>query len=473
MAQGFFPRLCVLHTSRSFVGQIYVPAINYTLAAMCVLVVVFLKSSSSIGEAYGVTVLAVMLVTTLMMALLLLCVWRAPLVVVAAFFVVFAGIEGALWSATLVKVGEWVGGWGGVCLCSGERERGTATPPTTPPTTTPRSPAMAGSPSSSLPCGSRSRPSVWSARAPTRPRCAPPRSTHSSSPPPTPATPPPPPPPRRQPRYRRAPPPLARSVRPAASIPRVRGVALFYTDAPDGSAPPVLAHLLPRLPVLYELNILLHVRYVPLPDVAPSERLLARDSSVAGFFDVVARYGYMERPIHDAAFAAAVVDHVLDRLAVRLAGSAAADATLAAALVVAPSRADAGAVRAGVTASSPPLAQDHAAAADIVTQMRVLQHARDQHSVVYVVGMSDVRLDDDDSPARGGVRARARAACCWACPLPGCSSFFRTTLCRRTACRASRRCRWCCRLILMKLREKVEETEPAERVRGVAALAAP
>ena len=200
-------------------------------------------------------------------------------------------------------------------------------------------------------------------------------------------------------------PALARLVRPDASIPRARGVALFYTDAPDGSAPPVLAHLLPRLPVLYEVNVLLHVRFVPLPDVAPPDRLLARDTGVAGFFEVVARYGYAERPSHDAAFAAAVVDHVLARLAVRAAG----DGALAAALGVAPG-ADAGAVRAAVKAAPPrALGGDHAAVADALTQMRVLEHARDQASVVYVVGRSDVRLDEGGGvSARRGMRARAR-----------------------------------------------------------------
>lgn len=117
-----------------------------------------------------------------------------------------------------------------------------------------------------------------------------------------------------------------------------------------------------------QVNIFLTNRFVPLPDIAPGERLLARDAGVEGFFHVVARcakrrggarvrgraraaacatpptravrataphpcsYGYMERPVQDAAFAASVVDHVLGRLAARVAAAAAADEALRAGL---------------------------------------------------------------------------------------------------------------------------------------------
>lgn len=71
-------------------------------------------------------------------------------------------------------------------------------------------------------------------------------------------------------------------------IARARGVALFYSDTLE-SAPPVLAHLLTRMPVLFQVQIFLTNRFVPLPEVDPKERLLARDAGVEGFFHVVAR----------------------------------------------------------------------------------------------------------------------------------------------------------------------------------------
>lgn len=71
-------------------------------------------------------------------------------------------------------------------------------------------------------------------------------------------------------------------------IARARGVALFYSDTLD-SVPPVMAHLLARMPVLYQCSVFLTNRYVSLPEVQPAERLLAKDAGVEGFYHVVAR----------------------------------------------------------------------------------------------------------------------------------------------------------------------------------------
>jgi KUP system potassium uptake protein len=61
---GYFPRLKVLHTSSQISGQIYVPFINFILAAVSLAIVIVFQTSSSLAVAYGVAVTGAMIVTT-------------------------------------------------------------------------------------------------------------------------------------------------------------------------------------------------------------------------------------------------------------------------------------------------------------------------------------------------------------------------------------------------------------------------
>ncbi len=56
------------------------------------------------GGRAGVAVLADMLLTTHLMTLVLLTVWKKPLWVCALFYLAFAPIEATFWSSTLTKV---------------------------------------------------------------------------------------------------------------------------------------------------------------------------------------------------------------------------------------------------------------------------------------------------------------------------------------------------------------------------------
>lgn len=53
MALGCFPRLKVVHTSKRFMGQIYIPVLNWFLMIMCVVVVASFRSTNDIANAYG------------------------------------------------------------------------------------------------------------------------------------------------------------------------------------------------------------------------------------------------------------------------------------------------------------------------------------------------------------------------------------------------------------------------------------
>lgn len=53
LALGCFPRVKVIHTSKNFLGQIYIPDINWILLILCITVTAGFRIQSQIGNAYG------------------------------------------------------------------------------------------------------------------------------------------------------------------------------------------------------------------------------------------------------------------------------------------------------------------------------------------------------------------------------------------------------------------------------------
>lgn len=53
LALGCFPRVNVVHTSKKFLGQIYVPDMNWILMLLCIAVTAGFRNQSQIGNAYG------------------------------------------------------------------------------------------------------------------------------------------------------------------------------------------------------------------------------------------------------------------------------------------------------------------------------------------------------------------------------------------------------------------------------------
>ncbi|KAG6557644.1 hypothetical protein Mapa_000925 [Marchantia paleacea] len=106
---GCFPRVKVVHTSNHIHGQIYIPEMNWLLLILSLAVTVGFKDTTQIGNAYGIAVVTVMLVTTFLMSLVIVIVWRKHILVAAAFFLVFGSIELLYISASFIKVPQ--GGW--------------------------------------------------------------------------------------------------------------------------------------------------------------------------------------------------------------------------------------------------------------------------------------------------------------------------------------------------------------------------
>jgi KUP system potassium uptake protein len=75
---GFFPRVLVLHTSRSHKGQIYLPLLNWLLMLATVAVVLGFRQSDKLAAAFGLAVSTTMAITTILFAVLARSRWHWP-----------------------------------------------------------------------------------------------------------------------------------------------------------------------------------------------------------------------------------------------------------------------------------------------------------------------------------------------------------------------------------------------------------
>ncbi|KAK8939205.1 Potassium transporter 5 [Platanthera zijinensis] len=98
-----FPRVRVVHTSTKYHGQVYIPEINYALMIACVCVTGIFRSTTNIGNAYGIAVVCVMLITTALVALVMLMVWKTSILWISLFVIFIGGIEAVYLSAVLSK----------------------------------------------------------------------------------------------------------------------------------------------------------------------------------------------------------------------------------------------------------------------------------------------------------------------------------------------------------------------------------
>ncbi|KAG0165269.1 hypothetical protein DFQ30_008699 [Apophysomyces sp. BC1015] len=109
MTLSNFPQLTVVHTSKKFHGQIYIPTANWILMIGTVCVAAGFPNTTALGNAYGACVTMVTLITTILLSILSLVVWHWNPIFTIIFFLFFGIIDGAYLSATLMKVPE--GAW--------------------------------------------------------------------------------------------------------------------------------------------------------------------------------------------------------------------------------------------------------------------------------------------------------------------------------------------------------------------------
>jgi KUP system potassium uptake protein len=106
---GFLPRMKTEHTSERAAGQIYIPAVNWGLLSMVVLLVLGFRESTKLASAYGIAVSGTMIITTVMLAVLITQVWNWNRVLAGFTIGIFGLVDGSFFASNLAKIAD--GGW--------------------------------------------------------------------------------------------------------------------------------------------------------------------------------------------------------------------------------------------------------------------------------------------------------------------------------------------------------------------------
>ena len=107
---GLLPRLKVIHTSSTVIGQIYVPAVNLIIGLGSIFLVVNFKTSSALANAYSFAISATMLMTTLAFAYVAAEKFKWNKVALALIIPILILIDLSFFLATVTKIfkGAWV-----------------------------------------------------------------------------------------------------------------------------------------------------------------------------------------------------------------------------------------------------------------------------------------------------------------------------------------------------------------------------
>ena len=106
---GYMPRIEIVHTSGSEIGQIYIPSINWALMLATFGLVIGFRQSTNLAAAYGVAVTATMVITTILAYVVARKVWHWGFALVAPVAAFFFLVDSAFFGANIIKVMD--GGW--------------------------------------------------------------------------------------------------------------------------------------------------------------------------------------------------------------------------------------------------------------------------------------------------------------------------------------------------------------------------
>jgi KUP system potassium uptake protein len=109
IALGLLPRMRVLHTSETEIGQIYIPAVNWLQLVVVLIAVLLFQDSENLAGAYGIAVTATMFCTTILTFFVTRYRWHMPLAVcfgATGFFII---MDIMLFSSSSLKL--FHGGW--------------------------------------------------------------------------------------------------------------------------------------------------------------------------------------------------------------------------------------------------------------------------------------------------------------------------------------------------------------------------
>lgn len=226
----YFPRVKIVHTSHNNEGEVYSPEVNYILMVLCVAVILIFGDGKDIGNAFGVVVSLVMLITTILLTLVMIMIWRTPVILVSLYFGVFFVIEGVYVSAVFTKFAE--GGWIPFAI-------------------------------------SLILVFIMFGWFYGRQRKIDYEITHKIT-------------------FERLEERLA-----DCSVQRVPGLCFFYSNIQDGLTP-ILGHYIKNMKSLHKVTIFTTLRYLLVPKVAPHERIVIKNSNLKGVYCCVIQYGYAD-----------------------------------------------------------------------------------------------------------------------------------------------------------------------------------
>lgn len=230
VALDYFPRVKVVHTSQHKEGEVYSPETNYILMVLCVSVILGFGDGQNIGNAFGVVVILVMLITTVLLTLVMIIIWRIPLILAGLYFIPFFIMEGVYVSAVSTKILE--GGW---------------------------FPFAIAIILSFIMFGwyyGRQRKIDYEVTNKITLECLDEL--------------------------------LSRS-----EIQRVPGLCFFYSNTQDGLTP-ILGHYIKNTRSLHEVTIFTTIRYLLVAKVTPNERVVIRKFGPSGVYGCVIQYGYAD-----------------------------------------------------------------------------------------------------------------------------------------------------------------------------------
>jgi KUP system potassium uptake protein len=106
---GYCPRVNIVHTSKTEIGQIYIPAVNNLLMVACLGLVVTFRSSANLAATYGVALSGTMTITSILFAVVARRRWHWSRWKVAALTTLFLVVDLSFVGANLLKIPH--GGW--------------------------------------------------------------------------------------------------------------------------------------------------------------------------------------------------------------------------------------------------------------------------------------------------------------------------------------------------------------------------
>jgi KUP system potassium uptake protein len=106
---GYCPRMRIVHTSSTEIGQIYIPTVNTALMFACLGLVLGFGTSSNLAAAYGIAVAMTMAITNILLAVVAYKRWKWSPWAIAAMTGTFLLVDLSFVGANLLKVPD--GGW--------------------------------------------------------------------------------------------------------------------------------------------------------------------------------------------------------------------------------------------------------------------------------------------------------------------------------------------------------------------------